>query len=212
MTKIGVISDIHGDAQALDQALAHLLSMPDLSQVVCLGDLVDKGPHCEAVVQAVAASGMICIMGNHDYDNVHGGQTWLRENVPPDMALYQSNLLSQASIDYLAQRPKTHRLAVNDLIIDLAHGSPRSTDEYVFRAHVQRILRPYLRSTISHALLLGHTHEPMLAWVEGRLIANPGSVAGAYSWGSRTFGVLDTAPLQFTVHDVVSGLPIILPD
>lgn len=212
MTRIGVISDIHADAQALDRALHQLLHLENVSQVVCLGDLVDKGPHAEAVVQAIAASGMVCVMGNHDYDNVHGGQTWLRRHVQPDSPHYQANILSQASIDFLATLPKSVHLTVDGQIIELAHGSPSRLDEYVFANSVRRALRSYLKTTIAHVLLLGHTHEPMIQWVDRFLVANPGSVCGGRGWGSRSYGILSTDPLGFSVHDIETGLPLVLAD
>lgn len=212
MTKIGVISDIHGDAQALDLALHQLLHFENVSQVVCLGDLVDKGPHADVVVQAIAASGMVCVMGNHDYDNVHGGQDWLRRHIPPDTPHYKANILSEASLAYLAKLPKTVLLPINGYLVELAHGSPSRLDEYIFANSAKRALRSYLKTTASHALLLGHTHQPMMLWINQFLVANPGSVCGGHGWGSRTFGILSTDPLDFTVHDIETGLQIVLPD
>lgn len=212
MHKIGVISDIHGDAQSLDQALHFLLHVEHVQEVVCLGDLVDKGPHNDIVVAAIAQSGMVCVMGNHDYDNVHGTQQWLRENLSPTAALYQSNILSDASIRYLSTLPPMHTLTINNVVIDMAHGSPTRLDEYIFPHKVKTALKSYCRSSKSNVLLLGHTHTPMALWHQGKLVANPGSIAGHHSSGSRTFGVLTLDPLQFSVHDVDSGLPIVLHD
>src|SRR5579859_2902560 len=63
--KLGVIADIHGDLEGLQQALV-CLSAQSVDQIVCAGDLVKKGPQSAEVVELLRSEGIACIAGNHD--------------------------------------------------------------------------------------------------------------------------------------------------
>ena len=63
--KIAVVSDIHGNLEALDAVLSDMEAYR-VDKIVCLGDLIGYGPDPEAVVSKVAKLGMICLQGNHE--------------------------------------------------------------------------------------------------------------------------------------------------
>jgi len=50
MERVAVISDIHGNLTALDAVLAHIRAN-QISAIVCLGDLVGKGPRSQQAVE-----------------------------------------------------------------------------------------------------------------------------------------------------------------
>ena len=62
---LGIVSDVHGDLVALDQALARMREMGCVT-ILCAGDLVDVEPFGEEVTQRLKAEGVPCIRGNHD--------------------------------------------------------------------------------------------------------------------------------------------------
>ena len=57
--KLGLLSDIHGDAVALELAWAHLVVL-GADRIVCAGDLVGYGPHPDRVVAFVAEHKIDC--------------------------------------------------------------------------------------------------------------------------------------------------------
>ena len=66
--RLGIISDVHANAPALEVCLAALERL-DAEQIIILGDVVGYGPDPESVTQRVAglvSQGAICLMGNHD--------------------------------------------------------------------------------------------------------------------------------------------------
>ena len=65
MNKIAIISDIHGNLHAL-QAVLSRLSEFELSQIVCLGDVVGYGPFPERCLDLVVRHCSVIIQGNHD--------------------------------------------------------------------------------------------------------------------------------------------------
>ena len=66
--RTAIISDIHGNHAGLVAALADI-DRQHCDQIVCLGDLVDGGPHNEAVIETLQQRGIPCVRGNHDEIN-----------------------------------------------------------------------------------------------------------------------------------------------
>ena len=68
MTKYFAIGDVHGKAGMLDELLQH---WDGRSQLVFLGDLIDRGEDSRAVLERVKAlveqEGAVCLSSNHEY-------------------------------------------------------------------------------------------------------------------------------------------------
>lgn len=73
---VAVIGDVHGRDDLLDRLLARLSALPEARQmrVICVGDMVDRGPDSLAVLRRLHAlettpapfASLTCLMGNHD--------------------------------------------------------------------------------------------------------------------------------------------------
>jgi len=62
--KRAILSDIHGNLEALEAVLADIADQ-DVSEVICLGDIVGYGPNpLECIDHAMQFD--FCILGNHD--------------------------------------------------------------------------------------------------------------------------------------------------
>ena len=68
-----IISDIHGNKEALDAVMA----VPH-DDVVCLGDLVDYGPSPGECIDLLIDQKIPVIMGNHDSAVGFQDGLWLR--------------------------------------------------------------------------------------------------------------------------------------
>ena len=68
MTEYFAIGDVHGKADMLDELLQH---WDGRSQLVFLGDLIDRGEDSRAVLERVKnlvdQKGAVCLSGNHEY-------------------------------------------------------------------------------------------------------------------------------------------------
>ena len=63
--KIAVISDIHGNMEALREVFDDI-EKSEVDSIICLGDMVGYGPEPEAVVQWIISHNIPTIMGNHE--------------------------------------------------------------------------------------------------------------------------------------------------
>ena len=65
MTKIGFLSDIHGNLEALQAILAKFDEIP-CDQIYCLGDVVGYGANPGECIRIIQERKIITAMGNHD--------------------------------------------------------------------------------------------------------------------------------------------------
>src|SRR3954447_7774843 len=63
--RVAVVSDIHGNPQALQAGLP-VIGREGSDEMWCLGDLVGYGAEPDACVQLAAQHAAICLAGNHD--------------------------------------------------------------------------------------------------------------------------------------------------
>lgn len=83
--------------------------------------------------------------------------------------------LPEETIDRLAALPRRLNVAVQDKSALLCHGSPWSTDTYVY-PDADESTRRAMADTASDAVFFGHSHYPLIWHIDGIAIANPGSV------------------------------------
>ncbi len=69
--RLALISDIHGNYEALQRVLEDIESCA-CDRIVCLGDLVDGGPEDSKVLETVQARAIPAVRGNHDFGEALG--------------------------------------------------------------------------------------------------------------------------------------------
>lgn len=151
--RIGIVSDIHANLEALDAVLEHLdRQAPDL--LVCLGDFVGYGPDPNACIDRLLPRLRAAVMGNHDQAAV-GARSIDGFNLYAQAAIvWTRQALSEASGAYLNSLPLS--LEIEGLF--LVHGSPRQpADEYILDT---RTARASFTAQAFKIALVGHTHQP----------------------------------------------------
>ena len=183
-----VISDIHGNLEALE---AVLQDVPDAVETVyCLGDVIGYGANPDECCDIVRESGMPAISGNHDLavTDLKTDLNWFNP-VAAAAVVWTRGHLSEENTEFLRTRPRTI-LTEEALFI---HGSVRDPDEYIINAvSAQENLR-MLKSEYPGVPIcfFGHTHvktvspSPNGSVIEahtldlsanGPYLVNPGSV------------------------------------
>jgi putative phosphoesterase len=198
--QIGIIADIHADLHALKIAL-DIIGGQGADVVLCAGDLVEKGPHGDEVVELLQAQAIPCVMGNHDY-LARGNHTWQLEN--PELA-DRYRYISLETLAYLKDLPETLNFSWEGIKVHLAHGTPWSLDTYVFPNSSRHVFKRVAQVANADVVVLGHTHEPMVVKIRERWIVNPGSVCETYTHGSGTCGVLSLPSCNLKVFDLKTG-------
>jgi putative phosphoesterase len=154
--RYAIISDIHGNLEAFETALA-ALSRRGYDSLIVLGDLVGYGADPNAVIDRVRSLNPLAVIrGNHDkvaagVEDPEGFNSVARFAVQ-----WTYEKLSASNRAYLAELPQGP-LVIDD-VIEICHGSPYDEDAYIFDE--LDALRA-LKSTRRPVCLFGHTHLPV---------------------------------------------------
>jgi diadenosine tetraphosphatase ApaH/serine/threonine PP2A family protein phosphatase len=151
-----VITDIHGNLEALDACLDDARGHACDATLV-LGDLVGYGPDPNTVVERVQALAPIAIVrGNHDKVACGLEQAEGFNSVAKAAARWTLDMLLPAHREWLAALPEGPT-DVDDLV-EICHGSPFDEDAYLFdELDAVRALKSANRPLC----LFGHTHYPV---------------------------------------------------
>lgn len=145
-----ILSDIHGNRQALESVLDDAIGRYD--RVLCLGDVVGYGADPNSVTDWVREGSAHTVRGNHD--RACTGDPILEtfsENATI-AALWTQTELNDGNREYLAGLP-SGPLAVNGFW--LVHGSPRDEDEYILNKNDAAHQYPFVQGDLT---FFGHTH------------------------------------------------------
>jgi predicted phosphodiesterase len=188
-----VLSDIHGNIDALDAVLEEALD-ESIDSVLVLGDLVGYGAGPNQVIDRLQGLSRetIVIRGNHDKVIGSPDQGARFNSVAREAVLWTARELTAENLRYLEQlRQGPLEVAPGTFI---CHGSPLDEDEYV--VDLEDAATVFARHT-GALTFFGHTHLPTCfaadrnrltsIWLGGdrldmrleegtRYLANPGSV------------------------------------
>lgn len=149
-----ILSDIHGNLDALEAVLA-VLDERRPTRVLCLGDVVGYGANPNECVAKIRERCEVALLGNHDAAST-GGPEAARFNVHArTAALWTAKVLTPAHRDWLRALPLTHSFA-SFLCVHASPASPRSW-EYVFDRYDAD---PQFQYFEEPACFIGHTHQP----------------------------------------------------
>jgi diadenosine tetraphosphatase ApaH/serine/threonine PP2A family protein phosphatase len=180
--KRAIISDIHGNLEALEAVLEDIRKQ-DLTEIYCLGDIIGYGPNPRECIDRVMKCQM-CLLGNHDQgalfdpEGFNSGAEraifWTREQLEDPSCNPRENARRW---DFLGELPRTHR---EDSLL-FVHGSPRNPlNEYVFPEDIyNRRKMEKIFALVERYCFQGHTHVPGV-FTEGLTFLSPEDLSYQY--------------------------------
>lgn len=188
--KIAIISDIHGNMQALETVMADI-NKEKCEEIFCLGDLAMAGPEPENAVQYFIElsknKGFKIIQGNTDkmiaeYNEKLDFETKKAFPIMGNALENDVKVLSKASKTYLKNLPESLNLIEDNVKIKLVHGSPRKNNENIFPNLKIEEIEEMIASTDANLILCGHTHIPCGYQTNTKqTVVNVGSVGRPFS-------------------------------
>ncbi|MFK7832203.1 MAG: metallophosphoesterase [Winogradskyella sp.] len=185
--KIAVISDIHGNYDALVEVLKQA-KIEGVEQLLVLGDIVGYYYHPDKILKALSEWHCHFIKGNHEY---------ILEDIMANPEIAESirlkygsghqeaiNKLSQKQLDFLKDLPETKSVQLNKVSIVMSHGSPWSNDFYIYPDCDQDIINK-CDSTTHDFVLIGHSHYAFAIKNKNSVLINPGSVGQSRQTGGK---------------------------
>ena len=194
--KIAVLSDIHGNMQALESVMEDLNSHK-CERVLCLGDLALAGPQPRMVIDFVQKQkNWEIIQGNTDkligdfcpqYMEDVKSKYPIMANALAEEILY----LSDEQKDYLHNLPASKMLSVEGVRILLVHGSPRRNNEDILPDMPINEIEEIFKDVNADLIFCGHTHIPCgYQTNKKQTIVNVGSVGRPMTQDARACYVI----------------------
>jgi predicted phosphodiesterase len=158
-----IISDIHGNLEALEAVLADI-DKQNIKEIYCLGDVIGYGPNPRECIDTVMRC-QLTLLGNHDQGAMFDPEGF---NPPAEKAIFWTRAQLEAGgenrqkqakrWEFLAERPRTYK--ENGFLY--VHGSARNPlNEYVFPEDIynQRKM-DRIFALVERYCFQGHTHVP----------------------------------------------------
>lgn len=216
--KIGLISDIHSNAPALEEVLGYL-EEAGVDKIIHAGDVIGYNPFPNEVIDLIKKHNVESIRGNHEI--IFLTEDTSKADYPAERALeWTKSVLTDNKKKYISNLDDTLKLKVGDVSLSVYHGSPSDPWKYVEAVYATSDL---LEEVGTDILVLGHTHKPFVRPLTAGMIVNPGAVGQPRDGDKRTsLAILEPEKMRATIkrlpYDVESviskieavGLPQIL--
>jgi predicted phosphodiesterase len=155
--RLALVSDIHGNFEALRAVLADIRQV-GVDQIVCLGDTVGYGPDPGACLDLVAEWADAEVLGNHDLAAYRSGHEVAFADTARASLSHTRTLLKPRHLQRLQSIPERDRVGG----VMLAHASFAGRFEYLYtKAAALRSLRG-LAGSDAMIGAVGHTHLPSI--------------------------------------------------
>ena len=185
--KIAVISDIHANKDAFDKVLEDIkIFNPD--KIFCLGDLILAGYNpnyvCEKIFELKEKM-------KDDFEIIQGNTDKMVSNATDELIAKtkeafpcmgysleeDAKITDKKYLDFVRNLPEKKTVVVNNLKIELVHGSPRNQSENIYPELMPETVEEMTAQSDADLILCGHTHKPCgYSLNSGKTVVNAGSV------------------------------------
>jgi putative phosphoesterase len=177
--KLAFISDIHGNAIALDAVLKDIKEKR-VDKVFVLGDICYRGPEPQRALDLVRGLDCEVIKGNADEWVVRGVQ----QGEVPDHVLELMNKerdwivshLSDESVEYLRELPTQLNFEIEGVRIHAFHATPDSLFDVIPPDASDEEILENLVTKEADLYIYAHIHKPYIRYINGKCVINIGSV------------------------------------
>ena len=185
--KIAIISDIHGNLEALKATLMDIKKRK-VDKIICLGDIIAKGVHPKECIELVKKNCEIILQGNCDahFSKEHKNIDEMNEQEQKRIRWNQS-LINKEDRDFLLNLPFCSEFYMSGSLVRLFHATPTINNKAVL--NVDSIETKYqmflpsektLSQNIADVVIYGHIHHPYLDKIYNKTIINTGSVGNSF--------------------------------
>ena len=196
--KVAVISDIHGNLPALEAVMDDIKKRA-IDKIICLGDLIGKGPSAEAVIDICRNECEIVIRGNWDHFTykayIASGQT--QADTFDERTLWYLNSIGSQYLEYLGSLPHSTAFYLNGKLIRLFHAHPQNFNRYFQDSPLEQRLELFEFGGYSEVKKLadvavyGDIHSTYMQILQGKHLINVGSVGNPLDTTQASYVILE---------------------
>jgi putative phosphoesterase len=171
---VALISDVHGNAVALDAVLADMRGL-GVDEAVCLGDMLQGGPQPREVLARLRERGWPVVLGNADAFLLDPEADPTEPPTDETLAVREWTLAQLgADADAIRAFAPTIRREVGEIRLLAFHATPTAFNEARFPDDAFEL------DADADVLAGGHTHTQWTRRFGEALFVNPGSVGFAF--------------------------------
>ena len=159
--KVAIISDIHGNLEALTAVLEDIDKQDKISEILCLGDIVGYGANPNECAEIIKDRCSKVVLGNHDsaglglisleYFNIYARSAaiWTQNNLSDNNRRF---LQSLDYVDYIDEEKK----------IMMVHSSPLFPENWNYILNNDDAKTAFYKINEESACFIGHSHQPII--------------------------------------------------
>ncbi|MDE0960656.1 MAG: metallophosphoesterase family protein [Planctomycetota bacterium] len=153
--RIAVISDIHGNREALD-AVFDLLDQQGVDRTLCLGDVVGYGPDPSACLKMVRDRCDVIVAGNHEHAVLDLLDLDYFNPIARQATLWTRTQLDEEQLEWIRSWPLVH----HEADFSMVHGSLDQPDlfDYIQTTWDAHLSFQQLQTPVC---FIGHSHVPV---------------------------------------------------
>lgn len=185
--KIAIISDIHGNLEALKATLTDI-EKRKVNKIICLGDIIAKGVHPKECIQLIRKNCEIVLQGNCDvhFSTENKNIDEMNEQEKKRIKWNQS-LIDKEEREYLLNLPFCYEFYMSGSLIRLFHAAPTVNNKAILNIDSIETKYPMflpsektLSQDIADVVIYGHIHHPYMDKIYNKTIINVGSVGNSF--------------------------------
>ena len=185
--KIAIISDIHGNLEALKATLKDIEERK-VEKIICLGDIIAKGVHPKECLALIRTKCEIVLQGNCDiyFSTEHRNIDEMDEQERKRIKWNQS-LINKEDREYLLNLPFCYEFYMSGSLVRLFHATPTANNKAVLNVDsIETKYQMFLPSEktqsqdIADIIIYGHIHHPYMDKIYNKTIINVGSVGNSF--------------------------------
>ena len=217
--KIALLSDIHGNALALE-AVLNEVRCEQISTLLICGDFVGYYYNPDRVLNLIMPFNVVACRGNHEdlfkewLVGSHDLKTQLTLKYGTGFQRAES-ILTKEQITWLDSLPHPSSWDLGEKKFLISHGCPWDINLYLYEDVIDNYVANFKAlSAIYDVVVLGHSHCPFTKKIEKLIVINPGSVgqprSGTFKETNTTsaraqWAILDTHNMEIdfktTIYD-----------
>jgi predicted phosphodiesterase len=172
--RVAILSDLHGNAVALDACLTDLAAQGGADRIVAAGDLCMDGPRPKRVLKRLREVGAAVVRGNTDR-MIALEDANRYDDAERDALLWQRGALGQDWVAWIGAAPATLTIGDGPDALLITHATPQRDDEHVWPDATDDQLERITAGVVPRTLAFGHLHVPYVRCWRDRLFVNVAS-------------------------------------
>ena len=184
--KIAIISDIHGNLEALKATLKDIQKR-NIDKIYCLGDTLAKGVHPKECIKLIKENCEIVLQGNTDeyFSKEHNLEE--KPEIEQKRIKWNQSLISKEDREYLQSLLFSYEFYMSGRLVRIFHATPWANNKPILNQDM-----PYTKyemflptektisDNIADVIIYGHIHHQYMDKIYNRTLINSGSVGNSF--------------------------------